>query len=114
MKTTMVTCGCSGCHSAASGPVGEGGGFAEAALHRAARASRGRDGGLGLLAVRQLLHRQLVGDVVLVDVAHVRDRLPADALGGDPLDVVEPEVRIEPALLCLATQLADPGGAAVV
>ena len=36
------------------------------------------------------VEHQLVGDVVLVDVAHVGRGLDADLLGGDELDVVEP------------------------
>ena len=47
---------------------------------------------LGLAPLFHLLHRQPVGDVVLVDVGHIRDGFTSDVLGGDALDVVEPHV----------------------
>src|SRR5207249_6329916 len=58
------------------------------------------------------VEHQLVGHVVLEDVAHIRRRLDADLLGRDELHVVEPQVGIEAALLgCLAhaRDVARPG-----
>jgi hypothetical protein len=57
---------------------------------------------------------QLVGDVVLVDVADIRGRFDADLLGNDDLDVVEPLVGIEAAPLCFLARLGDVARAAVV
>ena len=42
---------------------------------------------------------QTVGDVILVDVADVRDCFASDPLRGDAFDVVEPEIGIETSLL---------------
>src|SRR4029079_1224571 len=81
-----------------------------AALSR--RSERRR--GLRLFASRGLRRDQLVGDVVLVDVADGGDRLAADPLRGDALDVAEPEVRVQPALLRLTPQLLDAPRAGVV
>src|SRR5438552_5306609 len=77
--------------------------------------SRPRAG--GLLAGRDLLarrargflgvERELVGHVVLEDVAHVGRGLRADAPRDDDFDVVEPLVRIEPALGGLAAHAGD-------
>src|SRR4029450_9726883 len=50
----------------------------------------------GLGARLVLLHQELVSEIVLVDVADVLARLPADPLGSDQLDVVEPAIRVEP------------------
>src|SRR5262245_4631903 len=55
-----------------------------------------------------------IGHVILVDVAHVGDRLTADALAGDTLDVVEPEVGVEAAAGGFAPQPADARRAGVV
>src|SRR3546814_5404043 len=41
------------------------------------------------------LERELVGNVVLEDVAHVGCRLHPDLLGGDYLDVIQPLIRSE-------------------
>src|SRR6187397_980248 len=46
-----------------------------------------------------LLREQLVGEVVLVDVRHVLHGFAADGLPRNDLDIVEPLVRIQPALL---------------
>jgi hypothetical protein len=56
------------------------------------------DGFLALLALDALLLDHLVRQVVLVDVGDVGRRLPADLLGRDQLDVVEPDVGVETAL----------------
>ena len=55
----------------------------------------------------QRLELQLVGDVVLVDVAHVAHRLVADAARRHQLHVVEPHVRVEPVLCRLGAQRGD-------
>src|SRR5262245_35538577 len=55
-----------------------------------------------------------VRHVVLIDVADIRHRLPADPFGGHPLDVVEPDVGIETAPRCLPPQLTDPSRAGIV
>jgi UMF1 family MFS transporter len=68
----------------------------------------GREALARLLLLGAGLEHQLVGRVVLVDVAHVRRGLDADLLGGDELDVVEPLVRIEAALGRLLAHLRDP------
>src|SRR6187455_334136 len=61
-----------------------------------------------------LIGPQLVGDVVLVDVADVGDRLAADPLRGHALDVPEPDVGVEAPLLGLAPELPQPSRPAVV
>src|SRR6185295_2536450 len=61
-----------------------------------------------------VLHRERIGDVVLVDVADVLHRLAADPSRGHPLHVVEPHVGIEAARLGFPAQLADPSGPRVV
>src|SRR4051812_14164000 len=82
---------------------------------------RGKDDGLpGLqsgprgVAPGALLRHELVGDEVLINVAHVADGLAADALGGNLLDVAEPDVPVEAALLGLVPQLSHAGGTGVV
>ena len=66
------------------------------------------------LASIPLIGDQLVGDVVLVDVADVRDRLATDPLRGDAFDVVEPEIGIEASLLCFTPELSQASGPRVV
>src|SRR6516165_9478871 len=53
---------------------------------------------LGLLALEALLLDHLVREIVFVDIRDVCGRLPADLLGRDQLDAVEPDIGIEPAL----------------
>jgi hypothetical protein len=60
-----------------------------------------------------LFQDELVSQVVLVDVADVGHRLAADLLGGDELDVVEPDVGIRAALLRDLAQLRDAAGPAL-
>ena len=94
----------------------------EASGHRGARNGDRRarlldarlHGRLRGLAPLALLREQPVGDVVLVDVADVGDRLAPDALGRDLLDVAEPDIRVEAALLRFTPQLADPARPRVV
>src|SRR5262245_46980704 len=50
---------------------------------------------LGPLPLKGFPLGQAVGDVVLVDVAHVRHRLATNLLRGHLFDVVEPHVGIE-------------------
>src|SRR5262249_45658039 len=57
---------------------------------------------------------QLVGGVVLVDIAHVGGGLDADLLRDHQLDVVEPFVRVEPLLLRLLAHLGDVARSGVV
>src|SRR4029079_7263558 len=61
-----------------------------------------------------LITKQLVRDVVLVDVTDVGDRLAADPLRGDALDVAEPHVGIEASLFRLGPELSDPSRPGVV
>src|SRR5580765_6687800 len=72
------------------------------------------DGFLGFLAFDALLLDHLIREIVLVDVGDVRDRLPADLLRRDQLDVVEPDVRVEAALGRGPAQPSDAPGAGVV
>src|SRR5499433_2784825 len=72
------------------------------------------DGFLGLLAFEALLLEHLVREIVLVDVGNVGRRLPADLLGRDQLDVVEPDVGIQAALGRGPAQPADPAGTRIV
>ena len=51
-----------------------------------------------------LFNYELVGQVVFVDIGDIGHRLPADLLGGDQLDVVEPDIGIE---LAFGRQLAE-------
>ena len=51
------------------------------------------------------LHNQAIRNVVLVDVADVGHRFLADLLGRHVLDVLEPDVGIEPALGGFLAQL---------
>jgi hypothetical protein len=55
-----------------------------------------------------LIGDKAIGDVVLVNVADVRDRFATDPLRGDAFDVVEPEIRIQASLLCFTPQLLSP------
>src|SRR5271165_6724781 len=57
-----------------------------------------------LLPEFSLLHRQLVSNVVLVDVGNVSDRLLPNVLGRDQFHVVEPDVGIEARIGCLFAQ----------
>jgi Ca2+:H+ antiporter len=59
-------------------------------------------------------HDQLVGNVVLVDVADVGRRLRPNLLGGDILHVVEPDVRIQPALGSFLAHLGNAARAGIV
>src|SRR5262249_12425713 len=54
-----------------------------------------------------LLLDQPVGEVVLVDVAHVLHGLAADLLRGNELDIVEPYIGIKSALFCLLAKLLN-------
>src|SRR5262245_38361662 len=72
------------------------------------------DGFLGLLALDPLVLDHLVREIVLVDVGDVGRRLPADLLGRDQLDVVEPHVGIETALGRGPAQPPDAPGPGVV
>src|SRR4249919_455544 len=87
---------------------------------RCSRTIRGRrtdvalTAGCEALLLLDLLQRERVGDVVLVDVADVLHGLASDPLGGNPLDVVEPDVRVQPALLGFTAQLTKASGPAVV
>ena len=38
---------------------------------------------------------KLVGDIVLVDIAYILHRFPADSFGCNDLDVLKPDVRIK-------------------
>src|SRR5258706_13039802 len=60
------------------------------------------------------LELQLVGNVVLVDVAYVDDGLLTDAACGNELDVVEPDVAIQALRRRFGTQAGDAAGAGVV
>src|ERR1700683_5872328 len=60
-----------------------------------------------LQAVRDVVLHQSVGDVILVDIGDVLHGLAPDAIGGDALDVVEPDVGIEAERACLGAQRAD-------
>ena len=53
-------------------------------------------------------------DIVLVDVRDVGHRLFPDPSSGDDLDVVEPDVRIKPALLRLLLERQDLAWSGVV
>src|SRR5882672_6583609 len=68
----------------------------------------------GGLARFQCLELQFVGDVVLVDVAHVADGLLSDPHGRDALDAVEPHVRVEPRPPRLGAQPRDAAGSCIV
>src|SRR5262245_4807147 len=68
----------------------------------------------GLASRVPILERQRVGNVVLVDVADVLHSLAADALACDSFHVVEPDIRVQAARLCLLAQLPHPSGPAVV
>src|SRR3954467_9040648 len=75
---------------------------------------RSLQSGLRGLAPGALLGQQLICDVVLVDVAHVGDGLAADALGGNLLDIAEPDIRVQPARLRLFPQLPQTARTGVV
>src|SRR6185369_11842363 len=79
-------------------------------------ASRGArlDARLRRITSLLLLGEELVGDVVLEDVADVGHRLAADALRGDALDIPEPHVGIEAPLLRLRSELSDSSRPGVV
>src|SRR5688500_6839709 len=70
--------------------------------------------GLRCVVLLPLSGEQPVGDVVLVDVADVGDRLPANPLRRDALDTAEPDIGIEAPLRRLAAQLPQAVGAGVV
>src|SRR5208283_2541364 len=61
----------------------------------------------GLLPEFSLLHRQLVSNVILVDVGNVSDRLLANVLGRDQFNIVEPHVGIKARIGCLFAQPGD-------
>src|SRR5262245_9664161 len=58
--------------------------------------------------------RQFVGDVILVDVAHVVDRLPPHPLSGYSFHVAEPDVGIETATPRFCAEAGNARWAAVV
>src|SRR6516162_4361800 len=60
----------------------------------------------GLLG-RVCLFNQLIGDVIFVDVTHVPHWFLADPRCRDPLDIVEPQIRVELFRLRFATQRLD-------
>ena len=57
-----------------------------------------------------LLLDQRICHVVLVDVGHVGHRLLPDPFRGDDLDLVEPDVRIEPLLFGFFPEFLDAAG----
>ena len=59
------------------------------------------------LLLQSLFLHEAAGDVVLGDIADVGDGLTTDFLGSDQLDIVEPAVGIQSALLGLLAQPAD-------
>src|SRR3546814_17458651 len=67
-----------------------------------------------LVPGRQVLGEAAVGDVVLVDVAHVDDRLATDRPGYGQLDVVEPDIGIEAHLRRQPARLGNAAGARIV
>src|SRR5262249_10105248 len=69
---------------------------------------------LRLLALLQLVFDELVGDVVLVDVADIRHGLGSDLLLGDVLHVVEPHVGVEAPPGGFAAELRDTSRPRVV
>ena len=62
-----------------------------------------------LLSLSPLFFDQFISNVVLINVSHIGDRFLADSSCGDDLDVVEPNVRIKPALR-RSLQLIAEGG----
>ena len=68
----------------------------------------------GLFSRRLGFHDQLVGDVVLVDVADISHRLRTDFVGGYVLDVVEPDVWIQSAVAGFLAQLRNSARAGIV
>ena len=62
----------------------------------------------GLLVLRTLLLDHPVGQVVLVDIADVLDRLTADPFEGDDFDIIEPDVGIKGPFGGDLAQLRDP------
>jgi hypothetical protein len=61
-----------------------------------------------------MLLDQRICHVVLIDVGHVGHRLLSDPFCGDDLDVVEPDVRIEPLLFGFFPEFLDAAGPGVV
>ena len=55
----------------------------------------------------RLFESQLVGDVVLVDVADIRHRLLSDVFGRNKFHIVEPDVRVKAHICCLFAQPRD-------
>ncbi len=49
-----------------------------------------------LSCLLSLAHGQFIGKVILVDVADVLNRFPANPLGGYHFDILEPDIGIEP------------------
>ncbi len=71
----------------------------------------------GLIPVSRALLRvkkELVRNHVLIDVAHVVNRLATNFLGGDHLDVSKPAIRIQLAFTCHFSKAANSVGSGVI
>jgi len=53
------------------------------------------------------VYHSAVGNIVLINVAHIVDRLPPNLARGHELDVIEPLIRIQPRRFGLSPQPGD-------
>ena len=58
--------------------------------------------------------KKFIGDIILVDIRHILNGLPADTPGRDNLDVVEPGIGIKPLPGRLFAQPGNPGRPRVI